>query len=40
MLGLETNSANGSPGAMAKTVNSTKLMPSKLGTAINNRRKM
>jgi hypothetical protein len=40
MLGLDTNSENGSPGAMAKTVNNTKLMPSKLGTAIINRRKI
>jgi len=39
-LGLDTNSEKGSPGAMAKTVNKTKLMPSKLGTAIINRRRM
>jgi hypothetical protein len=37
---LETNSENGSPGAKANTENKTKLMPSKLGTAIINRRRM
>jgi hypothetical protein len=37
MLGLETNSENGSPGASAKTENNTKLMPKRLGTAIINR---
>jgi hypothetical protein len=40
ILGFETNSEKGSPGAIANTVNKTKLMPSKLGTAISNRRKI
>jgi hypothetical protein len=39
MFGFETSSENGSPGAMASTVNSNKLMPNKLGTAIKSRRK-
>src|SRR5215469_6912669 len=37
-LGLEASSPNGSPGASASTMNSTRLMPSRLGTAISNRR--
>jgi hypothetical protein len=39
MFGLETISPNGSPGANASTVNSTTLMPSRLGTAISIRRR-
>jgi hypothetical protein len=39
MLGLDTNSEKGSPGANAKTENNTKLMPKRLGTAIINRRR-
>src|SRR5476649_343774 len=37
-LGLVASSPNGSPGASASTVNSTALMPSKLGKAISSRR--
>ena len=36
--GLLASSPKGSPGASAKTVNSTTLMPIKLGTAISKRR--
>ena len=39
-LGLVASSSNGSPGASASTVNSTTLMPSRLGTAISSRRRM
>jgi len=39
-LGLVASSSNGSPGASASTVNSTMLMPSRLGTAISRRRRM
>src|SRR5471030_1247825 len=37
-LGLVASSLNGSPGASASTVNSTALMPSRLGSAISSRR--
>src|SRR5262249_7284810 len=38
-LGLVASSPNGSPGARARIRNNTRLMPSRLGTAIRSRRK-
>ena len=38
-FGLVASSSNGSPGASASTVNSTTLMPSRLGSAISRRRR-
>ena len=38
-FGLLASSPNGSPGASAKTTNRTMLIPSRLGIAINKRRK-
>src|SRR6476659_8819376 len=38
-FGFSAISENGSPGASASTVNSTTLMPSRLGTAISRRRR-